>query len=210
MAGLQNITTGDALPEAYLDEVAKQAIPQYASAAARDADAVLSAALREGLTVYLLDTNCRSVYTGSGWSTEGPLHGALLAWTPVVVQGATPTLTNQRSVYQRIGRVIHAWFYVSVASGAGTAFTAVTVSLPVVSGSSAGTVGSYHFRQNATGKNSMGVLKLASTTTVSLLNAAATIDAESYLGQAGTEMDDAVVVSDFLMGHVTYDAAADA
>lgn len=135
MAGIQDVSPGAALNASTVDEIAKQATPQYANAAARDADATLTAALREGLTVRLLDSNTLTVYTGSAWSTQGPDYGALKAWAPALTQGVGVTIANGASAYRRSGRWIEGWFYIT-ATSAGTAANDITISLPVTASGS--------------------------------------------------------------------------
>lgn len=129
MAGLQDVTAGNNLPAATVDEIAKQGIPQYASTAARDADATLTAALREGIRVYLIDANCYSTYTGSGWSTEGPVHGAPFAWTPGILQSASVPHTVSYAKYARgPGRLIQGTAQLVVSGAGGVAANAIKIS----------------------------------------------------------------------------------
>jgi hypothetical protein len=67
--------------------------------------------------------------TTEGWDT----------WTPVIVQGVTPTVTVQNALYFRSGRLVVARMFLTVTS-AGTGGSVITSTLPVAS-SSAYTVG---------------------------------------------------------------------
>ena len=67
-AGYRLFTTGDVLTAAQVqNNLQNQSILFYASAAARDADTALTAALTEGLFCYLADTNVTAYYSGSAW-----------------------------------------------------------------------------------------------------------------------------------------------
>jgi len=66
--GYKLFTTGDVLTASQVQHnLANQSILFYASAAARDADTALTAALTEGLFCYLADTNITAYYSGSAW-----------------------------------------------------------------------------------------------------------------------------------------------
>jgi hypothetical protein len=66
--GYKLFTTGAVLTAAQVQHnLANQSILFYASAAARDADTALTAALTEGLFCYLADTNITAYYSGSAW-----------------------------------------------------------------------------------------------------------------------------------------------
>jgi hypothetical protein len=58
--------------------------------------------------------------------------GAWTSWTPVITQGATPTITNTRSVYARYGRLIVFSADITITSN-GTAGNNIVMSLPVAS-----------------------------------------------------------------------------
>ena len=66
--GYKLFTTGAVLTASQVQQnLANQSILFYASAAARDADTALTAALTEGLFCYLADTNITAYYSGSAW-----------------------------------------------------------------------------------------------------------------------------------------------
>lgn len=138
--GYQASTAGTAVTEAYLDEENKQSVMKYASAAARTADAGLTAHLREGMLSYLDDLNVLQVYTGSTWSTVGQVHGALTAWVPTIAQSGAVTKTmNAGSAYQRVGRSVTAACHAAI-TGPGTASNLITVSLPFAAAHIDGTI----------------------------------------------------------------------
>lgn len=86
--------------DTYLQE---QTVMVFADASARDT--ALSTAKAEGMVAFLKDTNTLTVYSGSAWSTIGPVFGALTSWTPswtnLTIGSATVAAT-----YSRVGRLI--------------------------------------------------------------------------------------------------------
>ena len=67
-AGYRLFTTGDVLTAAQVqNNLQNQSVMFFASAAARDADTALTAALTEGMFCYLADTNITAYYSGSAW-----------------------------------------------------------------------------------------------------------------------------------------------
>ena len=67
-AGYRLYTTGDVLTAAQVQNyLQNQSVMFFASAAARDASAPLTAALTEGMFCYLADTNTTAYYSGSAW-----------------------------------------------------------------------------------------------------------------------------------------------
>ena len=66
--GYKLFTTGAVLTASQVQQnLANQSVLFYASAAARDADTALTAALTEGMFCYLADTNITAYYSGSAW-----------------------------------------------------------------------------------------------------------------------------------------------
>ena len=66
--GYKLFTTGAVLTASQVQQnLANQSVLFYASAAARDADTALTAALTEGMFCYLADTNTTAYYSGSAW-----------------------------------------------------------------------------------------------------------------------------------------------
>lgn len=126
--GYKDWTAGAVLTAADLEDYAElQTTMRFASAAARNT--ALSGVLIEGLRCYLTDLNVEQVYSGSAWSTVGPVHGALTAWTPTVTQSGTVTKTVTYGAYSRVGRRIHASCLLAI-TGSGTASNLITLSLP--------------------------------------------------------------------------------
>ena len=67
-AGYRLFTTGDVLTAAQVqNNLQNQSVMFFASAAARDANTALTAALTEGMFCYLADTNITAYYSGSAW-----------------------------------------------------------------------------------------------------------------------------------------------
>lgn len=127
-AGYRNWTAGEIPTAAQFDTfLQEQTNMRFASAAARDT--ALSAVLAEGMVAYLDDTNVFTVYTGSAWSTYGPVSGSPLSWTPSWT-GFTTTNATIVAEYWRVGRLIT--FQLDVQWGASTAITGdVSFTLPV-------------------------------------------------------------------------------
>ena len=67
-AGYKLFNTGDVLTAAQVqNNLQNQSVMFFASAAARDANTALTAALTEGMFCYLADTNITAYYSGSAW-----------------------------------------------------------------------------------------------------------------------------------------------
>jgi hypothetical protein len=95
--GYKLFTTGAVLTASQVQQnLANQSVLFYASAAARDADTALTAALTEGMFCYLADTNITAYYSGSAWV---PLFQNQVLTSPretvqvVATPGATGTVT---------------------------------------------------------------------------------------------------------------------
>lgn len=205
--GYKDFTAGAILTAADLEDYNQnQSTMRFASAAARDT--ALSVVKTEGMRAYLIDVNTETIYTGAAWSTIGPVHGALPAWTPVVVQGATPTLTVSYSTYQRIGRMVYFQTVVSITS-AGTASNVVTISLPVT----ALNTSTYQIIGNGVIVDASAVLKynaqlrFATTTTMKFDFVGASTD-PSYLGL--TNFTAALASGDIISATGQYEAGGDA
>jgi len=93
-AGYKLFNTGDVLTAAQVqNNLQNQSIMFFASAAARDASAPLTAALTEGMFCYLADSNTVEYYTGSAW--VGLSEGSTLTSPKETVQiVATPGATG--------------------------------------------------------------------------------------------------------------------
>ena len=97
-AGYKLFNTGDVLTAAQVqNNLQNQSIMFFASAAARDASAPLTAALTEGMFCYLADTNAVEFYTGAAWTAfaTGDITG-LTAGTGITIanaSGPVPTIS---------------------------------------------------------------------------------------------------------------------
>lgn len=101
--GYHDFTAGEDLTADSLEGYCEaQSVMIFASASARDT--ALSAIKREGMVAYLLDTNVLTVYSGTTWSTVGPVHGGGLSYTPTW----SGTLGNGAltGTYWRMGKLI--------------------------------------------------------------------------------------------------------
>jgi hypothetical protein len=131
--------------------------------------------------------------------------GAWTAYTPVLTQGATPTLTVTRAVYAREGRKITVSLNLAITS-AGTANTNVVVTLPVTAAHSAALVaGAGYILDNSATAQYPGLPYLASTTTVGLMSTAGT--ALGLLGATGTSFTAALASADVFQASFVYESA---
>jgi hypothetical protein len=209
MPGFKNWVDLTPLLESDLDDyVGKQVLMKFASNAARDAALTAATGKREGMATIQDDTNCLTISTGTGvgnYSTIGPVHGAPTAWTPVVVQGATPTLTVNTASYTRTGRWVQCHFFVSLTS-AGTAANDITVSLPVTAATVVGHGSAFIFDASSS-LEYPAITRLVSTTTMKFRFANITA-AGAYLGS--NTFTAALAASDTIEGSVSFIAASDA
>jgi hypothetical protein len=157
------------------------------------------------LHTYQDDTNTDTVYSGAAWSTIGPVHGALTAWTPAVTQSVSVTVTVSYAVYSRVGRRI--WFDVLLTvTGAGTAANDVTISLPVTAVLAGLRIGSGTIQDVSASLEYWGPLVNTSTTVARIKSTNATVN--TYLGTSGFTAG--LAAGDFVFLQGTYEAAADA
>lgn len=110
-AGYRLFNTGDILTAAQVqNNLQNQTVMFFASAAARDADTALTAALTEGMFCYLADTDTTLYYDGTAWQSfgTGDVTG-LTAGTgititnpggpvPTIAISSNPTLTSPKEV----------------------------------------------------------------------------------------------------------------
>jgi hypothetical protein len=163
-AGYKNWAAGNVLTAADLEDyTVLQSAMRFTNAAARDS--ALASVLTEGLIAYLIDTNTYTIYTGSAWSTIGPVHGALTTWTPAVTQTGSVTVTNNYSTYQRVGRMITGSFSLNV-TGSGSGGVACTIgAIPATAASTSPLIGRIGYYDLSATQTYDGWLYLASTTT---------------------------------------------
>jgi hypothetical protein len=198
-AGYKNWAAGNVLTAADLEDyTVLQSAMRFASAAARDS--ALASVLTEGLIAYLIDTNTYTIYTGSAWSTIGPVHGQLTSWTPTVTQTGSVTVTNNYSRYHRQGRLITGWFSLTVTgSGSGTA-NIVIGAIPATAASTSPVIGQMRFYNASGPSTTVAWIYLASTTT--------------FGGTTNVGVDigslDNLANTDKLDGFFFYEAASDA
>ena len=209
-SGYFDFTSGAVLTAAQLEDYCElQGIMRFASAAARTT--ALSGVLTEGLTCYLIDLNVIQVYSGTAWSTIGPVHGGLTAWTPVITQSNAPTFTNTLSWYSRVGRMVTGATSLALTS-AGTASNTITVTFPVTAASGTDAVGSGYIVDASSGLYTV-IAVAASTTAVKFLttNNAGTVSlANQTMGSGANAMTAALAATDVITFTFDYQAAADA
>jgi hypothetical protein len=108
-AGYRLFNTGDILTAAQVqNNLQNQSVMFFASAAARDADTALTAALTEGMFCYLADTDTTLYYDGTAWQSFGTgdvtglTAGAGITITnpggpvPTIAVADNPTLTSPK------------------------------------------------------------------------------------------------------------------
>ena len=188
--------------------VRDQGVSLFASTAARDAAIT---APTEGLVTYQTDTNTITTYSGSVWSTIGPVSGALTSFTPTITQSVGVTFTNTGSTYQRVGRRITAKCQVTL-TGAGTAGAVIVGTLPVtaVTAMDGSPIGTGYFSDASTGFTYHGFAVQANSGTAvylvfPILNNS---DASQRIGSGSVTV--AVANADGFGFNVTYEAAGDA
>jgi hypothetical protein len=205
-AGYLVFTAGQVLTAAQVNTYLNQQTTMvFASASVRDS--VLATVKAQGMFAYLKDVHTLTVYTGAAWSTVGPVDGALLTWTPTVTQGVAVTVTVNEATYRRTGRWIEATA-VLTATSAGTASTAIVISLPVASKSAYGIYSQLGTGLVATASNQelSGFAYWASTTTMRLGSITALGSATTYIGTSGWGT---IVNTTVLSLSLRYEAGAD-
>jgi hypothetical protein len=200
--GYHDFVAAEVLTAANLEDYCQnQAVMRFASSATRDS--ALTSVKTEGMTAFLEDSNTLTIYTGSAWSTIGPVHGGLISWTPSVVQSGAVTTTNVSSLYSRVGRMVTAWFSLSV-TGSGTGANTVTISLPVPPATNPGAVGTATIFDTSATARWKGVAAITSGT----IAIWAASNAVAFFGV--TDFTAGLAAGDTLEGCVTYIASADA
>ena len=201
--GYHDFVAAEVLTAANLEDYCQnQAVMRFASSATRDS--ALTSVKSEGMTAFLEDSNTLTIYTGSAWSTIGPVHGGLISWSPSVVQSGAVTTTNVQSLYMRVGRMVTAWFSLSV-TGSGTATNNVTISLPVAALASLPAVGTATIFDTSATTRWKGIASLTTGTTMAIWASGGNV---AFLGT--TDFTAGLAVGDTLDGCVTYIAAGDA
>lgn len=161
-AGYKDFVAGTVLAAADLEDYCElQSVMRFADATARDT--ALSAVKTEGMCAYVLDTNSLTVYSGTTWSTVGPVHGGWLTYTPTFT-GFTAGSATTVAEYCRVGRLV--FFKVQVTLNASTVSTPVTISLPVTGTELLSF--SCAYTDASAGFDYIGVAKMTSTTVVTL------------------------------------------
>lgn len=203
-------TAGAVLTAAQLkDYLMDQAVQRYADASARNT--AVSTVLTEGLVTLQKDVNSITVYTGSAWSTVGPLYGGGTSFTPTVTQSGGVTITLNNSTYFRLGRLV-VWTFAINITGSGTGANDVSLSIPVASA-----YGGSNYAYGGTGEIFDASASLQYTG-LAVLTGASTMKIRSGLsssapasGYLGTQSFTAgLAAGDIISGQVIYEAASDA
>lgn len=136
-----------------------------------------------------------------------PVPGALLSWTPSIVQGVSVTTTNTQSHYMRIGRWVQGFFFVTV-TGAGTASNTVEIQNLPATANAAGNlpIGSGMIIDVSANIPYTGVLVLPSAGSMNIRNQTAGL-VESRLG--AVQFTAGLASGDQIMGTFAFEANAD-
>lgn len=207
--GYANSTTGTAVTKAFLDEINKQLVLNYATAAARNADAALSAACREGIVSYQVDENTLKVQrdaTLANISTIGPIHGGGLAIGSITCTQSGSVTGTASGEYFRFGRWIQGWLKFAV-TGTGTAANDIVIgNIPVTASTSGIACGTGEVFDTSASNRACGTAILASTTTMAIR--AGSSVANNFIGNSG--ISTALASGDTIVISFNYVAAADA
>lgn len=204
-AGYHDFIAGEGLTAANLEDYCQnQSIMRFANAAARDS--ALTTVKTEGMFAYLVDTNTVTVYSGSAWSTVGPVHGAATSYTPTVTQSGSVSLTAGNSEYFRVGRLI-TWRFALAITGTGTGANDVSITVPVTASYGGEICGVGYITDTSAVSRYPGVAVLTSTTVIKIQSVSST-GSSSYLGS--NTFTAALASGDIIAGSISYTAAADA
>jgi len=185
--------------------VRDQTISPFSDASARST--AITAPV-EGMVSHLNGVNTLGVYSGSVWSTIGPVHGALTNFTPAITQGGAVTATVAYARYQRIGRMILGSLFLSV-TGSGTASNSIVVTLPVTAITADVTAGSFSLFDTGTGVWHTGSVYLVFTSSMAFIRNAS--GGATFLMGGGTSgYTDGLVAGDKIYAMFQYEAATDA
>lgn len=142
--------------------------------------------------------------SGGATTNNDIFMGVWPTFTPVWTQGAVVTATVDYSRFHRVGRHINHEFHLT-ATGAGTAATIITVSIPFTATGTVGmAVGSAWFRDATTGIFYAGTAFLASATTIAI-HLGNGVDTAG-LGAVGSTFVLAIAAGDTISGAVTFEA----
>ena len=199
---------GEVLAAANIDDYLQlQTVQQFATATARDT--ALSARKRENLITAQADTNTLTAYSGTTWSTIGPIHGASSTWTPVLSQSSNFSCTINREAYTRTGRWVQGLARMTVASG-GTASNALAITLPVAANLTASelmTLGTAMVKISATGFIYYAELVLATSASFAYFQVRTSGAVASLYGAVAPTL---LAIGDQVSVNFAYEAAADA
>ena len=202
---------GEVVAAANMDDYLQlQVVGQYATNSARDT--ALSTRKRTGMVTAQADTHNLTVYSGTAWSTVGPVYGAATSYTPLVTQSASYGVTVNRASYSRVGRWVQGYVRATITSITGVSTgVALSVTLPVAANLSASelmTLGTGVVKTVA-GTNFMyfGELVLASDPSYCYFEVRTNGAAATYLGAVAPTV---LAVNDQVAFNFSYEAAADA
>lgn len=206
--GYKDFTAGAILTAADLEDYCEnQSVLRFASAAARDA--ALTTVKVEGMMAYLVDLNVMTVYSGSAWSTIGPVHGAWTDYTPTLTQSGSVAYTKTRSAYRRFGREI-TYQFILTCTGTGTGSNVVTVSVPfnILVVSEVGPIGAWQIYDTSAALTYQGQAVAAAAGTIKGTTPGGSLT--SFQGLAGSAFSAALAAGDVVSGTIVYETTADA
>lgn len=189
-----NLADGSALTSAFYNTYIREQVVVTCTSATRPSGV-------EGRVIYETDTDLLLVYDGSSW-VEAFRRGAWATWTPTVTQSGSVTVTNTRSRYIQIGKMVTASFNLSV-TGSGTGSNAVSISVPVTAAASGPAVGTATLFDSSANLRYPAVVRLASSGAIQLVAAGGT--STSDLG--AVTFTAGLASGDQLLGTFTYEAA---
>lgn len=138
-----------------------------------------------------------------------PYTGALTSYTPVLFQNGVIANTNNYSRWQRNGRLISGWFYITSTTTLGFSPFEITVSLPVAAAQAGAIigVGTLTDVSPTPDRTYKGMLQVHTTgTDVTIKNVASSVE-DDRLGINDFAVP--IASGDFLRGQFVYEAAAD-
>lgn len=203
--GYHDFVPGETLSSANIEEYCQnQSVMRFADSASRDT--ALSSVKTEGMVSYQLDSNSETIYSGSAWSTIGPLHGAGSSYIPTLTQSGSVTYTNDSGLW-RIGRLVIARFNLTV-TGSGTGANVVTVSTPFImwTSSSLVTLGTGMIFDTSANAIYKGVIVPASTGTIQFRST----DLVTNQALGASNFTAALAAGDVVSGFYMFEAASDA
>lgn len=132
---------------------------------------------------------------------------AWTTYTPTWTQSATIAKTVARARYTRTGRLVTV-VVAMAATSAGTVGNAIAVGLPVAAAFTNIACGTFRLYDASANGHHIGIVFVATSTTVQFLSASATTAAPGFMGTAASPFNIAVASGDGIDLVLTYEAAS--